>query len=61
MSIAEVEEIVEPGKIHPDYVHLPGIFVDKLFLAEDVDKRIEHLNLDRKTHVPADAVKLTKE
>ena len=61
ISIAEVEEIVEPGDIHPDKVHLPGIFVDKLFLAEESEKRIEHLNLDRKTHIPEDFVKPSKE
>jgi len=42
-------------------VHLPGIFIDKLFVAEDLEKRIEHLNLDRKTHIPADVVPLKKE
>lgn len=31
ICIAEVEEIVEAGQIDPDSVHLPGIFVDRIF------------------------------
>lgn len=33
LVIAEVEEIVEPGGLHPDTVHTPGIFVDYLVQA----------------------------
>jgi 3-oxoacid CoA-transferase subunit A len=43
-TIAEVEELVEPGKLHPDEVHLPGIFVDKVLpLTPDqaATKRVE--------------------
>lgn len=32
-TIVEVEEIVEDGEIHPDQVHLPGIFVHKIVKA----------------------------
>lgn len=39
--IAEVEEIVELGKIEPDCVHTPGIFVDAIFQGTDYVKRIE--------------------
>src|SRR6202021_2231007 len=39
--IAEVEEIVELGKINPNYVHTPGIFVDAIFQGTDYKKRIE--------------------
>lgn len=39
--IAEVEELVEPGKINPDYVHTPGIYVDAIFQGERFEKRIE--------------------
>ena len=42
-TIAEAEEIVEAGSIHPDEVHLPGIYVDKLILATDDEKRIERM------------------
>ncbi|SAL05710.1 3-oxoadipate CoA-succinyl transferase subunit alpha [Caballeronia calidae] len=41
ITIAEVEKIVEIGKIDPDDVHLPGIFVDRIVLNRHPDKRIE--------------------
>ena len=39
--IAEVEEIVELGKLNPDCVHTPGIFVDAIFQGSNYEKRIE--------------------
>ena len=44
VTIAEVEELVEPGQIDPDQVHLPGIYVHRvvaLTAAQAADKRIE--------------------
>ncbi len=41
VTIAEVEELVEPGQINPDSVHLPGIFVHRIFQGRDYEKRIE--------------------
>ncbi|EFC80997.1 CoA transferase subunit A [Parafrankia sp. EUN1f] len=44
ITIAEVEELVEPGTLDPDEVHLPGIFVQKvlpLTPAQAADKGIE--------------------
>src|ERR1700683_4587127 len=40
-TIAEVEEIVELGKLDPDCIHTPGIFVDAIFKGSDYVKRIE--------------------
>jgi 3-oxoacid CoA-transferase A subunit len=40
-TIAEVEEIVAPGTLDPDHVHTPGVYVDALFVARDIEKRIE--------------------
>lgn len=43
-SIAEVEELVEPGEIDADSVHLPGIFIQRvvpLTAEQAADKRIE--------------------
>lgn len=34
--ILEAEEVVQPGKIEPDHVQLPGVFVDYVVLAEEV-------------------------
>ena len=41
ITIAEVEELVEPGAIDPMDVHTPGIFVQRVVHVESVDKRIE--------------------
>ena len=44
ISVAEVEELVEPGEIEPDAVHLPGIYVQRvlpLSPEQAKDKRIE--------------------
>jgi len=30
ITIAEAEEIVDAGEIHPDDIHTPGIFVDRI-------------------------------
>ena len=38
--IMEVEEIVEPGELDPDHIHLPGIYVHRLIQGEH-EKRIE--------------------
>jgi 3-oxoacid CoA-transferase subunit A len=46
ITVAEVEELVEPGVLSPDEVHLPGIFVQRLVAltsAQAADKQIEHL------------------
>ena len=32
--IAEVEEIVETGEIDPDQVHVPGVFIDRIYKAD---------------------------
>ncbi|MGW0521861.1 CoA transferase subunit A [Crossiella sp. NPDC003009] len=42
VTIAEVEDLVEPGELDPDEVHLPGVFVQRVVhVGRDVDKRIE--------------------
>lgn len=44
ITIAEVEEIVEPGSLDPDLIHTPGIFVNRLILGS-FEKRIEKRTL----------------
>ena len=39
--IAEVEELVDLGKLDPDAIHTPGIFVDAIFQGTGYKKRIE--------------------
>jgi 3-oxoacid CoA-transferase subunit A len=41
ITIAEVEEIVEYGELDPDQIHTPGIFVQKVILGKNYEKRIE--------------------
>ncbi len=41
VCVAEVEEIVEVGELSPDEIHLPGIYVQRLVLNVNPEKRIE--------------------
>jgi 3-oxoacid CoA-transferase subunit A len=45
LTIVEVEEIVEIGELDPDSIHLPGIYVSRIILNEQPEKRIEQLTL----------------
>ena len=38
VTIAEVEELVEPGELDPDKIHTPGIFVQRIFKGRDYKK-----------------------
>jgi 3-oxoacid CoA-transferase subunit A len=41
VTIAEVEEIVEPGQLDPDRVHVPSVYVKRVVLTKIKDKKIE--------------------
>ncbi len=41
ITVAEVEELVPAGTLDPDQVHIPGIFVQRIFQGEQYEKRIE--------------------
>ncbi|MEP3386794.1 MAG: CoA transferase subunit A [Reichenbachiella sp.] len=41
ITIAEVDELVEPGELDPNFIHTPGIFVQRIFQGKDYEKRIE--------------------
>lgn len=41
VTIAEVEELVEPGALDPDTIHTPGIFVHRVVVGPSYEKRIE--------------------
>jgi 3-oxoacid CoA-transferase subunit A len=41
ITIAEVEELVEPGQLPPDQIHTPSIYVQRIFQAVGEEKRIE--------------------
>ena len=41
ITIAEIEELVEPGEIDPEHVVTPGIYVQRVVVGERYEKRIE--------------------
>lgn len=47
ITIAEVEELVEPGELDPNEIHTPGIFVHRIFQGESYEKRIEQRTISK--------------
>ncbi len=43
ITVVEVEEILENGELDPDHIHTPGIFVQRIIVSRDLEKRIEQL------------------
>lgn len=41
ITVAEVEELVPAGELDPNQIHIPGIFVQRIFQGEKYEKRIE--------------------
>ncbi len=41
ITIAEVEHLVEPGELDPNFIHTPGIYVQRIFQGPAYEKRIE--------------------
>ncbi|RKF05055.1 3-oxoacid CoA-transferase subunit A [Tenacibaculum lutimaris] len=41
ITVAEVEELVPVGELDPNQIHIPGIFVQRIFQGEKYEKRIE--------------------
>ena len=41
ICVVEVEEVVEPGQLDPDAIHLPGVYVHRLICGAPYDKQIE--------------------
>ena len=52
ITIAEVEELVRPGDIDPDQVHVPGIYVHRIFQGSGYEKRIERRTVRLKNGPP---------
>ena len=48
ITVAEVEEMVPVGVLDPNNVHVPGIFVQRIFQGEDYEKRIEQRTVRQK-------------
>ncbi len=49
ITIAEVEELVPAGTLDPDHIHLPGIYVHRIFQGVDYEKRIEQRTVRKKS------------
>ncbi len=48
ITIAEVEELVEPGELDPNNIHTPGIYIHRIFKGENYQKRIEQKTVNLK-------------
>lgn len=47
ITIAEVEQLVEPGELEPDMVHTPSVYVKRIFKGELFERRIEKRTLKK--------------
>jgi 3-oxoacid CoA-transferase/3-oxoacid CoA-transferase subunit A len=52
VTIAEVEELVEPGALDPNFVHTPGIYVTRIFKGMGYEKRIEQRTISNDQDKP---------
>jgi 3-oxoacid CoA-transferase subunit A len=48
ITVAEVEEFVPEGELDPNQIHIPGIFVQRIFQGKDYEKRIEQRTVRQK-------------
>ncbi len=48
ITVAEVEELVPVGSLDPNQIHIPGIFVQRIFQGRDYEKRIEQRTVRQK-------------
>jgi 3-oxoacid CoA-transferase subunit A len=57
ITIAQVEELVRPGELDPDEIHLPGVYVQRIVaVGKDIEKRIE-----KRTVQPREAYEAARE
>jgi 3-oxoacid CoA-transferase subunit A len=49
VTVAEVEELVQPGELDPDQVHTPGIFVQRIIKGTQYQKRIEQRTVRKRS------------
>ncbi len=48
VTVAEVEELVELGQLDPDSIHTPGIYVQRIIVGANYEKRIEQRTVRQK-------------
>jgi len=51
ITIAEVEHLVEPGELDPNFIHTPGVFVQRIFEGNNYEKRIEQRTVRKRSEV----------
>jgi len=49
ITIAEVEELVQPGELDPNFIHVPGIYVHTIFQGANYEKRIEQRTVRKRS------------
>ena len=49
ITVAEVENLVPVGTLDPNQIHIPGIFVQRIFEGETYEKRIEQRTVRKKS------------
>jgi len=47
ISIVEVEELVPAGELDPNTIHVPGIYIHRIFQGADYEKRIEQITISK--------------
>jgi 3-oxoacid CoA-transferase subunit A len=47
ITIAEVEELVEPGQLDPNQIHVPGVYIHRIFQGSNYEKRIEQKTISK--------------
>lgn len=47
ITIAEVEELVAPGELDPNHIHVPGIYIQRIFKGTNYEKRIEQRTVSK--------------
>lgn len=51
ITIAEVEQLVEPGELDPNSIHTAGVFVQRIFQGQNYEKRIEQRTVRTKDNM----------
>lgn len=49
ITVVEVEEIVPLGELDPDQIHTPGVYVQRIFKAQNLEKRIEQRTVSKES------------
>ena len=47
VTIAEVEELVDVGELDPNFIHTPGIYIQRIFQGKNYQKRIEQKTISK--------------